>query len=295
MMEKIWFFFSNLWKMSHAGTILFFLFNTAVLLCILRPSLGNGPLGFLALLFWYGLSLALSFSPLGQAVLCGINGAKRMARADMREKVLPVMEEVYGAAKKKTPQLPDRIRVRVLYDANPNAFAIGTRTICVTEGLLDLPENLMAGVLAHEMGHLALQHTVIQILIGGGNLIFSGMILTLECLRILFTVGAAAGSLRRNGAAGWAGVFLAALSAGMIFAWTKLCMWLLMGSSRANEYAADAYALELGYGNDLAEALDRLAMGTPPSTFLKALSDSHPDPGERIGRLQRMGATYSRY
>ncbi len=295
MMEKIRFFFSNLWKTSHTGTVLFFLFNTAILQLILRPALGNGFLGFLAMLFWYGLSLALSFSPAGQAVLCAVNGAKRMARADMREKVLPVMEEVYRAARRKTPQLPDRIRVRILYDPNPNAFAIGTRTICVTEGLLDLPENWMAGVLAHEMGHLALQHTVIQILIGGGNLIFSGMILTLECLRILLSVGAAAGSLRRHGALGWAGVFLAALSAGMIFVWTKLCLWLLMGSSRANEYAADAYTFEIGYGNDLAEALDCLTMGMPPSTFLKALSDSHPEAGDRIGRLQRMGATYSRY
>lgn len=205
------------------------------------------------------------------------------------------VEEVYLAAKHKTPELPDRINVRIMYDPNPNAFAIGTNTICVTEGMLDMPDNLMAGIIAHELGHLALQHTVIQILIGGGNLIMTGIMLFLEVLKNIFAISTVAGSYKKRSAGSEAGVFLAAISAGVIYLWTKFCMLILRGSSRANEYAADAYAFEIGYGDDLAEALDRLTMGTPQATLLKILSSTHPEPGDRIGRLQSMGATYSRY
>jgi len=255
---------------------------------------------YLQLIAIYLLSLALSFSPVGQAALCFFNGARKMTRRDMRDRVLPVVEEVFRAAKKKTPELPNKLNVRIMYDPNPNAFAIGTNTICVTEGMLEMPEHLMAGIVAHEVGHLAKQHTVVQLLIGGGNLLVSAMILSLELLRSLFSIGSAAGSAigslsGRGRGFWWLGALFSAVSAGMIFLWTKFCMLLLMGSSRANEYEADCYAFEIGYGDELAEALDRLTMGTPKATFLKMLSSSHPEPGERIGRLQEMGAAYSRY
>lgn len=139
--------------------------------------------GLLSLLVLYLLSLGLSFSPLGQWMLCLVSGARRMTRMDMRNKALPLVEEIYLAAKRQSPDLPNRLNVRIMYDPMPNAFAIGTNTICLTEGLLDMPDDLIAGVIAHEVGHLALQHTVVQILIGGGNLIISLIMLTLEATR----------------------------------------------------------------------------------------------------------------
>ena len=285
-MSRIRHAISNLFRLSNIGTMIFFLLNFYILFALF----GGDP----SIIGLYVISLVISFSPIGQSLLCTFNGAKRMVRTDMRERVLPVVEEVYAAAKRKTPELPNRIRVRVMYDPNPNAFAIGTNTICVTEGMLDLPDNEMAGVIAHEMGHLALQHTVVQILIGSGNLIMTIIMLFLELMRAIFSVGTVVGTVSRSRGSGLGAIF-AALSAGIIFLWTKICMLFLMGSSRANEYRADEYAFQIGYGEDLAEALDRLTMGTPQATLLKALNNSHPEPGDRIGRLQSMGVTYSRY
>lgn len=293
-MNKIKYTLSNIFKASNTGTILFFLLNLMILFGLFSSVCAEYPMGYLVLLLCYVLSLVFSFSTIGQKLLCFINGAKKMSRLDMRERVLPVVEEVYAAAKRKTPDLPNRINVRIMYDPNPNAFAIGSNTICVTEGMLDLPDNLMAGIIAHEMGHLALQHTVIQILIGGGNLIMMYIMLIQEAMRLVFG-GISLTSARRRDAGGVAGTLLAALCAGMILFWTKMCMFILSFSSRSNEYAADAYAYEIGYGDDLAEALDRLTLGTPQATLLQALTSSHPEPGERIGKLQSMGATYSRY
>lgn len=294
-MEKIQHTISNIFKASNTGTIVFFVLNLLILFSIFGGATGGDFSGVLALVIIYILSLVFSFSSMGQALLCLLNGARKMVRVDMRDRVLPIVEEVYSAAKHKTPNLPNRINVRIMYDPNPNAFAIGTNTICVTEGMLDMPDNLMAGIIAHELGHLALQHTVIQILIGGGNLIMTSIMLILEVLKAVFTASTVASTYRRRSAANWIGALFAAMSAGVIFIWTRFCMLILMGSSRANEYAADAYAFEIGYGDDLAEALDRLTMGTPQATLLKLLSSTHPEPGDRIGRLQSMGASYSRF
>lgn len=294
-MSRLKAFFSNFFKWGNIGTIAFFVLNFLVLVGLLGPSLGRQPGGLLFIALIYIGSQLLSFSPLGQALLRMINGARKMVRIDMRNRVLPIVEEVYAAAKKKTPTLPNKIRVRVMYGPEPNAFAIGTNTICVTEGMLDLSEDYMAGIIAHEMGHLALQHTVIQILIGGGNLIITVFMLILEAIRMLFTGVSVAGSVRGGGVLNWIAVLFSAISAGLIFLWTKICMLFLRSSSRANEYAADAYAYEIGYGEQLAEALDRLTMGTPQTPLLKILYNTHPEPSSRIGKLQSIGVTYSRY
>lgn len=283
----------NLLKKSNTGTILFFLMNFGFLYLIYGSA--GGVSGFLHLIFLYAFSLLLSFSPIGQWFLCQLNGAKRMARMDMRHKILPIAAEVYQKAKRKTPQLPNRINIRIMYDPNPNAFAIGTNTICVTEGLLELPEHQIAGILAHEIGHLALQHTVIQILIGGGNLIISGIIVTLELCQYILQSISAVSMLRYRRSVSWVMSFLSIISVGLVFGWTKLCMLFLMSSSRSNEFEADKYAFEIGYGEELAEALDLLTLGTPQASMLKLLCSSHPLPGDRVGALQRMGVPYSRY
>ena len=207
-------FFSNLFRPSNAGTWFFFLLNLIFLATVFGT--GRSVEGFLFLLVLYLLSLALSFSSLGQWMLCLVNGARRMARIDMRNKALPLVEEIYRAAKRQTPTLPNRINVRIMYDPTPNAFAIGTNTICLTEGLLDMPDDLIAGVIAHEMGHLALQHTIVQILIGGGNLIISIIMLILEAIRASLSVGTAAGSIRGGGIFHWFGIMMMAFCSGMI-------------------------------------------------------------------------------
>ena len=72
-------------------------------------------------------------------------------------------------------------------------------------------------------------------------------------------------------------------------------MLFLMWSSRKNEYDADAYAAELGYGYELAKALDAIGTGYPQDSFFKALYSTHPETHDRIGRLQNMGVDYYRY
>jgi len=72
-------------------------------------------------------------------------------------------------------------------------------------------------------------------------------------------------------------------------------MLFLMWSSRESEFDADKYASELGYGFELAKALDTIGTGDPQESLFNALYSTHPNTHDRIGRLQQLGVLYYRY
>lgn len=183
-----------------------------------------------------------------------------------------------------------------IHDQSPNAFAIGRRTICVTDGLLNLTDEEIMAVFAHEIGHIAYQHSAIQLLIGGGNLFISGFLLIVKVICWIITgIFALVGISTRSF---WGGLFMTlfgGLSTVLIWLWTKFCMLFLMWSMRQNEFVADEYAYKLGYGTILASVLDRHMCSAPNNGLLRALYSTHPHSDDRIARLQELGADYYRY
>ena len=283
----------NLFKKNNIGTIIFFLLNAGLIFSFYSSS---GPEVLTQISILYVISICLALSPVGEWFLALISGARKMRRVDMRNRILPIVQRVQRKAKLKTPDMPNHIILKVMYDPNPNAFAVGRKTICVTEGLFELPDEMIEGILAHEFAHLALHHTDIQLLIGGGNYIVTTFILMLQIIATI--MNAIATALTFNRETRTAGCFLSIFSllcAGMVWLWTKFCMLFLMWSSRANEYEADKYAYEIGLGYELALALDTIGSGVPQSSFMKALYSTHPETNDRIGKLQELGVPYSRY
>ena len=190
----------------------------------------------------------------------------------------------------------DSINLKIIQDPSPNAYAIGRKTICVTDSLLELSDNEIMAVFAHEVGHLAYHHSAIQLLIGGGNILIAGFLLILKAISWMITglfalVGLSTRSIGRTILFGLIG----GISTFLIWLWTKFCMLFLMWSMRQNEYLADEYAYKLGYGNILAYLLDQKLSPTPQNGLLKALYAKHPSSDDRIARLQELGATYSRW
>ena len=174
---------------------------------------------------------------------------------------------------------------------------LGVGTICVTDGLLNLSDDEIMAVFAHEVGHLAYQHSAIQLLIGGGNLFISGCLLIIRIICWLITAfcGLIAGVVTRNFFIGILATLAASVSAGMIWLWTKFCMIFLMWSMRQNEFVADEYAYNLGYGVMLASVLDRHMCSAPDNGLLKALYSTHPHSDDRVAHLQNLGVSYFRY
>jgi len=279
----------NIFKWSTIGTIIFFCLNAAVIFMFLFAA---GIESLQMALIIYAGSIIIAFSPLGEDMLCLMAGARKMTRIDMKIRMIPLLEVVYNKAKRKTPRLTNAIVLKVIYQPEPNAYAIGRRTICVTEGLFSLPDDVICGILAHETAHLAYRHTEIQLLIGGGNFIVSSFILIAKLISgAIAAFSLIFGFRHRSVFSALIGMFIAAL----IWLWTRFCLMFLMWSSRQNEYDCDKYAHELGYGLELAKGLDSIGGSEPQKSFLKALYSTHPHIHDRIGRLQSLGVRYYRY
>ena len=72
-----------------------------------------------------------------------------------------------------------------------------------------------------------------------------------------------------------------------MWVWTKLGVLLCMYSSRKNEYAADEYSYNLGFGNGLKQVL--ISFGYSKSSGLFAsLASSHPATQKRVAKLEEL-------
>ncbi|MDD3219570.1 MAG: M48 family metalloprotease [Lachnospiraceae bacterium] len=287
----IWHKIARIVKIANIGTVIFFLCNMAVIVALF----GGDKEAMLPMALFYIAGVALSLSPVGEWVLCFLAGAEEIKRVDVKLKVVPLLEVVYDKAYKKTPDVPKKVHLKIIHEEYANAYALGYHTICVTDGLLDLPDGEVMGILAHEVGHLRYRHSVLQLLMGGSNIFICGFLLVLKIVSYIFTGLMLLFSIQsRSWAAGIFSLLAGGFFTGAIWLWSRFCLLFLRWSMRQNELVADAYAYELGFGKELASALDVME-ASHTNGLLKALYSTHPDKHTRIAKLQQMGVQYSRY
>ena len=291
----IWHRIGRIVRLSNLGTLIFFLLNFGLLFGAFLADINNWQSAVVIVVF-YLLTVAISLSPVGEFLLAALAGARRIKRRDIKIRLIPLLEVVLSQALNETPTMVKSINLKIVNDKSPNAFAVGRKTICVTEGLLNLSDEEIMAIFAHELGHLAYKHITIQLLIGGGNLLISGMLLLIKL--VCWTISAIFALVALSSLRLLLGIIITAI--GSIYSiamwlWTKFCMLFLMWSMRQNEFVADEYAYRLGYGNILARLLDNQMCSNPENGLLKALYSSHPSSDDRIAKLQDLGATYGRY
>jgi len=190
-------------------------------------------------------------------------------------------------------------KVFISDNPQPNAFATGRNpehaAVCVTQGLLDrvAPEEL-AGVLAHELGHVKHRDTLTMTVVA----VMAGAIGMLANFAFFM------GGDRRNNALGMVGMLLVMLLAPFA------AILVQMAISRGREFEADRAGAEIT-GRPLwlagaLEKIDRAARGTDnpqadanPATAhmfivnplhggMSGLFASHPSTEERVARLRAM-------
>lgn len=291
----IWHRLGRVIRISNLGTLIFFLLNISLILSVFCPD-GITWQNALPLIAIYFTTILISLSPVGEWLISTIAGAREITRTDIKIKPIPLLEIVFSQSKEISPDMVNSIHLTIINEPVANAFAIGRKTICVTEGLLNLSDKEIMAVFSHEIGHIVYKHSVIQLLIGGGNVFISGCLLIIKfiCWMItaiftLFAVGT------RKLGMGILITIIGSISSVMIWLWTKFCLLFLMWSMRQNEYVADEYAFKLGYGRILASILDRQICSLPENSFFKALYSTHPRRDDRIARLQELGVDYSRF
>lgn len=194
-------------------------------------------------------------------------------------------------------------RVYIAENDQPNAFATGRdpahAAVCATTGLLNrLSDGELAGVMAHELGHVKNRDTLTMTI----TATIAGAISMIANFAMFF-----GGGDRRNNPLGIVGVILVAILAPVA------AMMVQSMISRTREYEADKAGAEIsGHPLWLASALSRIenaAQGTEnreaeanPATAhmfiinplsgggIAGLFSSHPPTEERIKRLQAYAA-----
>ena len=197
-------------------------------------------------------------------------------------------------------------RVFISDNPQPNAFATGRNpdhaAVCVTEGLLArTSQEELAGVLAHELGHVRNRDTLTMTIVA----VMAGAIGMLA--NFAFFMG---GNRDRESPFGFVGILLVTLLAPFA------AMLVQMAISRSREYEADRAGAEItGRPLWLAGALEKIeraaqvtdnpAADANPATAhmfiinplhggLSGLFASHPATEERIARLRAMAGVSER-
>ena len=229
-----------------------------------------------------GAILLISLTPIGEIILRFLMGCKK-GTAQERQKINDLFNTVCASADVN----PSKYNLYISNDAKPNAWAIGATTVAISKGLMaEADDDEIQGVMAHELGHITLGHTLWATLtyasgqIGYGILMFY-VFITKVCSVLSYIP------------------FLGFIMAPIIWAiafFLKLFEWIvsipfslgMMFGSRRNEYAADKFAAQIGYGAGLHSFLWRVvARYEKKEGFWGKLNSTHPRIEKRLARLAR--------
>lgn len=286
-------FLKKLTRKSNIFILIYLVLNVLVIGYVIQLLFGETTMpywiAFLVGLVIYGISLVIALSPVGEWILRFQTGCRKINRIEQINFIEPLFRDVYGRARQLDPSIPEDVQLFVNDDENANAFATGRKTICVTEGLLHLPEDQIKAALGHEFGHLAHKDTDLILLITVGNFIVTTIV---TIFRVIIWIVEIICSFFSDGWVGTLGSFLTLIFVdGAMWAWTKIGTIMVMQSSRSNEYEADEFSFNLGYGESLCALIDSFEHSGAKGLFA-TLESSHPDKDERIAKLQVLGSNY---
>jgi Zn-dependent protease with chaperone function len=212
---------------------------------------------------------------------------------------------------------PGRYLLRVEEKRQVNAFALGGHVLAVTRVALELPDDMLEAVLAHEVGHHRHLHPLAIILgwwyllpFEAGDRLLRAIRRITRWLAQIFNrlsdrTGGLAGGRAPDGALGMLvllavlGVLVLAgsvLVVGLGLLWlpvallVRLAKVLAAALSRAGEHAADRHAAELGYGPGLVQVLAlflQAEQAAPRPRGMAVLLRSHPSSQSRIDAIRR--------
>lgn len=292
-------FLKNLFKPRNFFCVLYLVLNMALVFCIFGYVLSvfnggiqdaqtfviNGCIGI-------GINIVITLialSPLGEAYVRRKENTKILNRTQDTEAIFTVFYEVYGAVKAKYPKLGDKIKLYYKDTDEVNAYALGHRTIIVTHGLLQcMDTEKIKGILAHEFGHIVNGDSDLKLGISVSNgilltitVIINALIANLMLIVGVFSEKSSIKIISR--VIGIIGIFLVTIIYGI---WAKIGMLIVNATSRKDEYEADTFAVDCGYGKNLYDALNSLDETKTKSNFFSLLASTHPDTVDRLKSIQ---------
>jgi Zn-dependent protease with chaperone function len=262
---------------------------------------------------WTASAALILLRPVESGLAWLLYRSLRRPRPAELARITPALERVCRRAGTD----PGRYLLRVEEKRQVNAFALGGHVLAVTRVALELPDDMLEAVLAHEVGHHRHLHPLAIILGWWYLLPFEAGERLLRTIRRLTRwlartfgrlndrTGGLAGGRAPDGALGML-VLLAVLGvlvlAGGVLVVALGVLWLPLALlvrlakvlaaalSRAGEHAADRHAAELGYGPGLVQVLVlflRAEQSAPRARGMALLLRSHPSSQARIDAINR--------
>ena len=269
----------------------------------------------LACVAWTASAALILVRPVEAGLARLLYRSLRRPRAAELARITPALERVCRRAGTD----PHRYLLRVEEKRQVNAFALGGHLLAVTRMALELPDDMLEAVLAHEVGHHRHLHPLAIILGWWYLLPFEAGDRLLRTIRRLTRwlartfdrlndrTGGLAGGRAPDGALGMLvlllvlGVLVVAggvLVVALGLLWLPLSLLVRLAKvlsaalSRAGEHAADRHAAELGYGPGLVRVLflfQQAEFAAPRPRGMAALLRSHPSSQARIDAIRRSG------
>ena len=207
------------------------------------------------------------------------------------EQANAVFEEVKQQAMATDRRVSSKVKLYYSPTDEINAFALGHRTIVVTRGILDVHPEYLKGVLAHEFGHIANGDSDLKLGINVSNCILS---IFMFLISIIANGIIAVCYALNNNVTNIVGLIFNfifnIIVLGLFRLWSLLGVVLINWSSRRDEYCADSFAANVGYGEQLAQFLYALDGNAPKTNRFSIMFQTHPD---TVDRLENLGYSVS--
>lgn len=243
---------------------------------------------FIFCLFLYAISLTVALSPLGEEILKLINGVRKLYTRREKDYLIPLFEEIYEDVKQEYPNLP-HMEICIIDSLTVNACAMGRHTIAVTRGAVEtFTEDELKGILLHEIGHIVRGDTKATLLNMIGNGLFSIGVIIIKFALLILDLVLLPFFKKTNGITALISSLIHFIFDILLIGFTLAGNIILSINSRENEYRADRFAFENGYGEDLISALyilQKMSLGEDME-LIKRMQASHPHIAKRIGALE---------
>lgn len=300
--------FVNIFKRKKFTSLIWILLNAVVITVCLSFALAiitDGALEDWALILCcfvlYIISVVIALSPVGEAILRWQNGCKKITDPEILSRIEPIFNEVFEKASYANPSFNQKVKIFICDEESPNAFACGRKTVCITKGLLKMNNEEIKGVVAHEFGHLEHKDTDVLLIVTVGNLVVTAIITVIGLIvRIFNWITAFVCSMFMSERGAFITGFLTSkfnvlvnmLFGAIAWLWTKLGVLLCIRASRNDEYEADKYAYEIGFGSQLISSLHvfEKCEVTKSKSLWSMLSATHPETSSRIEKLNSLSS-----
>lgn len=216
------------------------------------------PKAFIICIVAYALSVSTALL-FGEPILRFIYGIRPVETKEEKDRVIPLFNTALKTAKEYCPNLPE-IKPYIIDSVSINAVAVGSHTVAVTKGALDVfSDEELQGIILHEIAHIHNGDTKAAILNKVGNGFFSVYIILVNLffrvLDLLFRDLDDPDTKHTSGVLRALFEFIRIIINLSVYLILLVGTLVLSGNSRKRELEADRFAFELGYGEELKTAL----------------------------------------